>query len=272
MAPSSVVYALDFDGVICDSCGESAQAAFLAAKKVWPEILDVPRWTEMPTWMEKKMRELRPVIETGYENVMLIRLLVQEARAAENSSRGTRPLTVGEIMANWQDLKDKLLRDWGASKEELIEAFGGVRDDWMERDLQSWIDANRLYPGVADALNFATKPLFIITTKQKRFVVALLAAFGVTNVNTDNIFGLGSGSKISVIKNILAREEFKGWDVHFVEDRLETLESAALSLLGKPVHFYLADWGYNTADAKHRASRNPTIEVIDLQRFTTTMR
>ncbi|KAL7096822.1 hypothetical protein ACP275_10G104200 [Erythranthe tilingii] len=34
------LYALDFDGVVCDSCGESSLSAVKAAKVRWPSLFD----------------------------------------------------------------------------------------------------------------------------------------------------------------------------------------------------------------------------------------
>lgn len=47
-------------------------------------------WEELPNWLMEKMRSVRPVVETGYENVVLIRLLIEEERACENSTQGDR--------------------------------------------------------------------------------------------------------------------------------------------------------------------------------------
>eukprot|EP00166_Cyanidium_caldarium_P001984 ctg_2058.g523 len=173
-----LVYALDFDGVLCDSVDESSRSAYRAALLAFPERLKGPRWTgrrldadadpppapsdakaattsssedaaaagrssstetatrrvgqlpiaswllqvQPPQWMLNAMRKLRPVIETGYENVLLVRLLAEEHMAAERSERGMRPLTVGEIAANWQSLlHDKLLRDWGLDATDVAE-------------------------------------------------------------------------------------------------------------------------------------------------------
>mmetsp|Transcript_4234 Transcript_4234/g.12749 ORF Transcript_4234/g.12749 Transcript_4234/m.12749 type:complete len:270 (-) Transcript_4234:1619-2428(-) len=263
----SFVYALDFDGVICDSCGESSISAFKAAKQKWPQLFEGNRWQEMPEWLMEKMRKVRPVVETGYENVLLIRLLVEEELASERSTNGSRPLTVGEIILNWQDIKGQLLDRYGTSKDELIDLFGSVRDEWIVTDKDGWLSANKFYPGVVNAINGANQPLFIITTKQTRFVLALLERAGVNSMTEENIFGLGSGSKVSVLKSIMNRPEFKGRTVQFVEDRLETLQTATLSLLGAPIMYYLATWGYNTEEARREADDDPQIELLDLQQF-----
>jgi len=82
------------------------------------------------------------------------------------------------------------------------------------------------------------------------------------------IFGLGSGSKISVLKKIFAMERHRGAKVVFVEDRWETLEAATISLLGANIAYYLAEWGYNTEAARRKAEAHPFTEPISLVDFT----
>ncbi|GJN07684.1 hypothetical protein PR202_ga25532 [Eleusine coracana subsp. coracana] len=70
------LYALDFDGVLCDSCGESSLSAVKAAKVRWPFVFEQVDAT-MEEWIVGQMYTLRPVVETGYENLLLVRLLVE---------------------------------------------------------------------------------------------------------------------------------------------------------------------------------------------------
>lgn len=51
---------------------------------------------------------------------------------------------MGEIQLNWNDIKDNLIEKYGRSVEDLVEAFGATRDEWMDRHLDSWLKANRL--------------------------------------------------------------------------------------------------------------------------------
>lgn len=129
------------------------------------------------------------------------------------------------------------------------------------------------FPGTADAINFSSRPVYIITTKQTRFALALLAAAGVSaaKVPPERVFGHGSGSKIATLNKILAMPENAGCHIQFVEDRYETLEGVSLSMLGAPVSLYLADWGYNTERTRKRAERNPLVQVLSLSDFCTKM-
>lgn len=59
------LWALDFDGVICDSCGESALSAWTAAASVWPSIFVSEESISKKDEVMEKMRSVRPVVETG---------------------------------------------------------------------------------------------------------------------------------------------------------------------------------------------------------------
>lgn len=253
---SSVIYALDFDGVICDSVGESSQTGFKAAISLWPHLDEQKAYAEAAL---NTLRQLRPVIETGYEIILLARYILES---------GDNGINIAEVLVNWNEsLKESLMEKYNVSKETLIESFGSTRDQWIESDLDSWIQSNRIFPGVIDALNFSQAPIYIITTKEKRFCQLLLEKNGVKSIKEDCIYGLGSGTKISVLKEIIAMPESKGKTVTFVEDRYETLEAVSISMLGQPLELYLATWGYNTPHVRSVAEDHPFIELIDLPTF-----
>lgn len=120
---------------------------------------------------------------------------------------------------------------------------------------------------MVDAINFASAPVYIITTKQARFCNLLLERYGVTKIPEENVFGLGSGSKISVLKKLLAMPGMDGKSVCFVEDRYETLEKVSLSMLGQPLQLFLATWGYNSETTRGVADKHPFIDLVDLPTF-----
>jgi len=141
---STTIYALDFDGVVVDSVDESSASAFKAARAFWGDGV-LPSATSPPTWLADAMRTVRPVVETGYENVLLVRYL---AEAHEGGEAGDDALAdaVSGVLRGWRDeVRGGLMERWGVAEPELIEAFGHVRDAWMSEDLDGWIGANRLY-------------------------------------------------------------------------------------------------------------------------------
>lgn len=52
-------------------------------------------------------------------------------------------LTADEILENWSKLKPVIMKEWDENKDDLIDLFGKVRDEWIDNDLSSWIGANR---------------------------------------------------------------------------------------------------------------------------------
>ncbi|KAK9757918.1 hypothetical protein RND81_01G194900 [Saponaria officinalis] len=166
------LYALDFDGVICDSCGESSLSAVKAAKVRWPSIFDDVD-SALEAWIVDQMHTVRPVVETGYENLLLVRLLLEIRLPSIRKSSVAEGLTVEGILENWSNLKPTIMEEWGENREFLIDLFGKIRDEWIETDLATWIGANRLYPGVSDALKFASSKIYIVTTKQMHYCESL---------------------------------------------------------------------------------------------------
>lgn len=59
------VWAFDFDGVVCDSVGESSLSAWRAAESKWPELFGAPEALARQELVVEQMRVVRPVIETG---------------------------------------------------------------------------------------------------------------------------------------------------------------------------------------------------------------
>ena len=37
------------------------------------------------------------------------------------------------------------MEEWDENKDALIDLFGKVRDEWMDKDLATWIGANRYF-------------------------------------------------------------------------------------------------------------------------------
>lgn len=132
---SPVAYALDFDGVVCDSVGESSHTALRAAARLWPQLNITEPYDESYL---SALRKVRPVVETGYENVLLGRLVYECPIESVNED------FIEPVLNDWTDIRDSALEDWNVSKEELIDIFGSTRDEWIESNVDSWVDANRM--------------------------------------------------------------------------------------------------------------------------------
>ncbi|KAG0542644.1 hypothetical protein BDA96_02G122600 [Sorghum bicolor] len=261
------LYALDFDGVLCDSCGESSLSAVKAAKVRWPSLFEQVD-AAMEEWIVEQMYTLRPVVETGYENLLLVRLLVEIQIPSVRKSSVADGLSIQEILENWLKLKPTLMDEWQEDRESLVDLFGRVRDDWIENEFSGWIGANRFYPGTADALKLSSSETYIVTTKQSRFAEALLKELAGIDFPSERIYGLGTGPKVKVLQQLQQMPQNQGLKLHFVEDRLATLKNVIKEPALDKWNLYLVTWGYNTQKEREEAEAIPRVQLIDLPDFS----
>ncbi|KAJ6722963.1 hypothetical protein OIU74_007526 [Salix koriyanagi] len=247
------LYALDFDGVLCDSCGESSLSAVKAAKVRWPDLFDTVDST-LEDWVADQMHFVRPVVETGYENLLLVRLLLEMRIPSIRKSSVAEGLTVDGILENWSKLKPVIMEEWVENRDALVELFGKVRDEWMDNDLATWIGANRFYPG----------------SPQNRAGLQLLyyKSLRGMKIPPERIYGLGTGPKVEVLKQLQRKPEHQGLKLHFVEDRLATLKNVIKDPELDGWSLYLGDWGYNTHKEREEAASIPRITLLQLTDFS----
>ena len=243
------ILALDFDGVICDGMAEYWQTAWRTYTQVW----QLDRLEPSPGVAEK-FRELRPLIEVGWEMPVLIRAL----------SLG---ISTERMQSSWQKIRDRILADGRLSGVKVSQQLDSVRDSWIQQDPASWLRLHQFYPGVIDMLkelpSRKIQPI-IITTKESRFVTQLLQEQGI-ELASEFIWGKElKRSKIDSLKQILDRGVKKSPTVWFVEDRLSTLAKIATQPELESVKLYLAEWGYNTVAEREAALQQSRIQTLAL--------
>jgi phosphoglycolate phosphatase-like HAD superfamily hydrolase len=246
------VFALDFDGVLCDSAPEGAVTAWQAGQKLWPEW----QGAEPPEEFKDRFVRLRPALETGYQMPLLMKLVADRVDDAE-------------VLARFVPLCDELMSRHGLTRRQLVDLFGKARDEWIARDTAGWLASHRFYPGILARLREAlvSHPVYILTTKQERFSWQLLEAGGAA-VPRERIWGLERNlTKARMLELVLADPAHCGSRVHFLEDRVETLSEVAKNPLLAGVCLYLADWGYNTEAQREQARRHPRITLWSLDQF-----
>ena len=242
--------ALDFDGVICDSAPENAATAWHCCQRLWPE--DFPDGEVPPAQVERFCAVARPYLETGYQAILMTRLMRQ---GAPESAYGIDfPAHVREHIAAS-----------GLTMEELKRAFGGERDRWTRDDLASWLGFNRLYDGAAEALAALRQRkdvrVIILTTKEDRFVKRILDNFGVPFAQED-IYGLERIRKKDIeLADFLASGAYER--IAFVEDRLLTLLRCAEIRALDDMELCFAPWGYTSAEQRAQAEANSRVKVLD---------
>ncbi|KAG1354869.1 hypothetical protein COCNU_07G009810 [Cocos nucifera] len=228
------LYALDFDGVLCDSCGESSLSAVKAAKIRWPSLFDGVD-SSLEEWIVDQMHILRPVVETGYENLLLVRLLLElQMPSIRKSSiisylmsKVADGLTIEAILNNWLQLKPVIMKEWNEDRDALIDLFG-----------------------------------------RSRFADALLQELAGVTIPSERIYGLGTGPKVEVLKKLQAMPEHDGLTLHFVEDRLATLKNVIKEPALDRWNLYLGRWGYNTQKEREEAQSISRIHMLDLPDFS----
>ena len=231
----SIVYAFDFDGVICDSAIETAISGWKAAGHLWN---DMP--AEIPADKIELFRQVRPIIETGYEAVLAMRMLHLGA-------------SIETMYGDYATEFRRLMQEAHVDSDDLKTLFGDTRDVWIAADKAGWLQENPLYPGVAERLTKLgeTGTWYVVTTKQERFVKMILNASHI-DLPKDRIFGLERNmGKGDVLKVLLDRHPEQA--IHFVEDRLLTLLKVSQDPALAAVQIFFAMWGYNSEEDKRLA-------------------
>ena len=234
---NSIIYALDFDGVICDSAVETAITGWKASTKIWA---DMP--LTAPQELINRFRLIRPIIETGYEAILAMRLLYLGK-------------TTEEIYLDYGGHTEKLLKEANVSVDDLKQLFGEIRDVWIANDLADWVNMNPLFEGVAKKLRTLEQLCrwYVVTTKQERFVKQILKANGI-ELADERIYGLDRNmSKVEVLTGLVTA--YPNDTIHFVEDRLPTLLNVMKKDELAHVNLIFALWGYNTAEDKAIAAK-----------------
>jgi len=242
------VYALDFDGVICDSAVETGIAGWKAASCLWPEMPE-----QCPAAIVKQFCQIRPVLETGYEAIYVVRLLFNQ----------TSP---EDILADFDSLKEALQTQLSQDIDDLKRLFGQTRDRWIHSDPEDWLANNPLFSGLQEKLTRVLRnfPCYIVTTKQERFVQQILSANDI-HIPAENIYGLERQLKKDAVLVMLQEKHLKQ-TIQFIEDRLPPLLDAQKHPKLHNIQLYLADWGYNTEQDRQNA-RQHSIPVIGLEDF-----
>lgn len=242
----SVLYALDFDGVICDSAVELALSAWQVARQLWDDMPEACA----PAHIEAYCL-VRPIIETGYESIPIMRLLHQG-------------YTAQVIIDDYAALMATTIEDAGQSIDVLKARFGAYRDQWIRDDEQGWLANNLLFPGISDKMStLENQTWYIITTKQERFAQRVLEANGI-QIPAERIFGLDR--RMSKQAVLLQLQEAHDLPMVFVEDRLPTLLGVQQNPALSAVQLQLVDWGYNTAADREQA-KAVGIPVISVDGF-----
>ncbi|BAZ30970.1 hypothetical protein NIES4074_34380 [Cylindrospermum sp. NIES-4074] len=249
---SPTILALDFDGVICDGLIEYFEVAWRTYCKIWLPANDTP-----PDDLASRFYRLRPVIETGWEMPVLIKALVEGFSDAH-------------ILEGWVTITPQILLADKLTAKDIGAKLDHLRDEWINTDLDGWLSLHRFYPGVVDKIKTTVASgveLYIVTTKEGRFVQQLLQQAGV-NLPASAIFGKEvKRPKYEILRELIQKTGVKPVSLWFVEDRLKTLQMVQQQSDLGDVQLFLADWGYNTQPERDAAEYDPRIKLISVSQF-----
>ncbi|NJR65931.1 MAG: HAD hydrolase-like protein [Leptolyngbyaceae cyanobacterium CRU_2_3] len=250
------ILALDFDGVVCDGLIEYFQTAWRTYCQIWSPAAETP-----PEGLAEQFYRLRPVIETGWEMPILVRSLLQNIPEAD-------------LFADWARIAQQQIQALGLTSTEIAAKLDGIRDQWIAADVEHWLDQHRFYPGMIERLRQlqnSTTALFIVTTKEQRFVRQLLQQQQI-ELPESRIFGKEvkqpKSQTLRFLNQKFAAKAGEPIAIWFVEDRLKTLQSVALQPDLNTVKLYLADWGYNTETDRNLAHQDHQIHLLSLKGFS----
>jgi phosphoglycolate phosphatase-like HAD superfamily hydrolase len=246
------VLALDFDGVLCDGLAEYFYSTQLAYGQLIPPTdgLDLNAWKE-------SFYHWRPIIETGWEMIVLLRALVLHRSEAE-------------ILHHWPSVVTQILKEEGWEPHQLMQLLDAVRDRQIQENVTHWLGLHRFYPGVIDRLKVlvgSETQVYIITTKEGRFVQTLLAEQGV-NLTPQQIIGKEiQQPKYQTLTQLLQHHQILPQELWFVEDLLKTLQKIQQKETLKDIVLFLAEWGYNRPADREFIKTQSSIYSLSLAQF-----
>jgi phosphoglycolate phosphatase-like HAD superfamily hydrolase len=251
-ANSPTILALDFDGVVCDGLIEYFEVAWLTYCQIWSPANDTP-----PDDLALRFYRLRPVIETGWEMPILIKALIEG-------------FDDEQILQSWTSITPQILAADNLEAKAVSTKLDHLRDEWIQTDLNGWLSLHKFYPGVIERLKITLESevqLYIVTTKEGRFVKQLLQQEGV-NLPPENIFGKEvKRPKYETLRELINKANTQNVSLWFVEDRLKTLQLVQQQSDLNHVKLFLADWGYNTQPEREAGKNDPRIQLISLSHF-----
>ena len=247
------ILALDFDGVICDGLIEY----FASTKKAYQQIW---QGEQIDDRLAAIFYRLRPVIETGWEMPILLRALILG-------------ITETEILRDWKAISLQILESEELDKLSVVQKLDGVRDSWINNDLDEWLSLHRFYPGVIERLQQiinSVVAIYIVTTKEGRFARQLLQQQGIDLPIAQIIGKESKRPKYETLRIIRDKHQKTGANlsIFFVEDRIKALQQVAQQADLEFVSLFLADWGYNLESDRTLARKDQRINLLTLEQFS----
>lgn len=230
------VYALDFDGVICDSIHECYENSYLAFRQTHPEF-NHPG--QPPNSWKDAFYEFRGLVRPSKNFYLLWKMITN----CEEISMDTIQFE-NECIA----LSD--------SSEKFGRIFTEVRCRILMLDQERFISQNLIFEEVKENWFRLKTPLYVVTAKDSELAELILKA---NNLEVTGVFGKGSGSKSSTLLKLASMHHVDISHVYFVDDNPEFVRETAN--IGAKAG--LAKWGYGPYEGVSENNLESFSQVID---------
>jgi phosphoglycolate phosphatase-like HAD superfamily hydrolase len=230
------VYALDFDGVICDSIHECYENSYLAFRQTHPE-LNIPGQPKN-SW-KITFYNFRGLVRPSKNFYFLWKLITASK----------------EIPLNTAQFESEAIA-FSDSSERFEKNFTDVRARILMLDQERFIAQNPLFPEVRELWPRLKNPLYLVTAKDPELARLILKA---NSLEVNGIFGKGSGPKSSTLLKLSSMHHLDISHIYFVDDNPEFVRET--SSVGARVG--LAKWGYGPYEGVFENNLESFSQVID---------
>ena len=240
-------FALDFDGVICNSISECMLISHYSYNN--KNISKKSRLEEIPKSHQKYFFKYRYLVGPAYEYYILWDSIINQSN---------QDITINNIFHE-KELNIKF------NKKKYLKFFYKNRTKLKTNHFDKWVSLNPFYDKVSNILLNANNlnNLFIVTSKDTDSVIDLLSANDI-NIPSKNIYGYEkSFDKKELFQLLISENDIQINDISFIDDKLSHLIN--VSSIG--IKCYLALWGYISVNSKKNA-RKESIRSIEENRFS----
>lgn len=239
--------ALDFDGVICDSaveCLVNSYNSFNIFKGYTSQ--KVYNLKEICAGYIETFRKFRPLVRVAKEYYALWYLIRMNQPIDPNTSI-RKQAKVGE-----------------ENLDRFNSIFYGQRQEWMESNINSWLDYNPLYGGIKKALSKISdkENMLIVSSKDKSAIKAILQHNGLS-IDDPKVWSSDSGmDKDEIFRKLGGNYSINLSNITFLDDNLNNLIKAK----GMGIAVFFASWGYSMENEKKQV-HEMGIPIVALEDF-----
>ena len=230
----------DFDGVLIDSAREASLSAYNTVfKKQYTALEQLPEGC-IDLFFKNIFHFHNP-----YTLCNLIKWCGENCKLGE-----TRILTRSEF-------KDYCALQADIKKEEITPYFYSVRVNFMEANPKEWLELNRPFFGLWNALKErGAEDVVILTAKNKQAVIRLCHHYGLMVLEENVYAGDGNVTKMDNFRSIHNRFNLPSYN--FIDDHLSNLVDLNNAFKDDErfsLNLYLCDWGYGHEEDKELAKK-----------------